>query len=47
MTTDEVVRRLRAFERGKPLPSGEKLGAVSIPGEPVRRRAAPPPASTT
>ena len=25
MTTDEVVRRLRAFEKGKPLPSGEKL----------------------
>jgi hypothetical protein len=25
MTTDEVVRRLRAFEKGKPLPSGEKV----------------------
>lgn len=25
MTADEVVRRLRAFEKGKPLPQGEKL----------------------
>jgi hypothetical protein len=30
VTTDEVVRRLRAFEKGKPLPVGEKLRAPRL-----------------
>src|SRR5262245_41080592 len=30
MTIDEVVRRLRAFEKGRPLPFGEKLRVPRI-----------------
>jgi hypothetical protein len=33
MTADEVVRRLRAFEGGKPLPRGETLRVPRLPDE--------------
>lgn len=35
MTADEVVRRLRAFEAGKPLPRGETLQVHRLPNEQV------------
>ena len=35
MTADEVVRRLRAFECGKPLPRGETLRVSRLPAEQV------------
>ena len=35
MTTDEVVRRLRAFEKGRPLPSGERLRVPLLDPEQV------------
>lgn len=35
MTTDEVVRRLRAFEKGKPLPSGERLRVPRLDSEQI------------
>lgn len=31
MTSDEAVQRLRAFQKGRPLPSGEKLRVPRIP----------------
>jgi hypothetical protein len=33
MTADEVVRRLRAFECGKPMPRGETLRVSRVPDE--------------
>ena len=33
MTTDDVIRRLRAFQQGKPLPNGETLRVNRLPDE--------------
>ncbi|HPW20030.1 MAG TPA: hypothetical protein PLE61_04370 [Vicinamibacterales bacterium] len=35
LTADQVVRRLRAFEQGKPLPSGETLRVQRLPDEQI------------
>jgi len=35
MTADQVVRRLRAFEQGKPLPCGETLRMRRLPNEQI------------